>query len=440
MKKILCVLLLVCLCCASAFAIIACNRINMTDYVSRTKLDLNAPNATMEVKGINMFIDGDTTHFIVPDGFTQFPSGILKARYMGVNTPESTGVIEPWGKQASNFTKSKLEKATSIILQSDDGNWTADSTGSRYLVWVWYQPAENAAYRLLNLELLQEGLATTSKLEGITYENECKAAWNQAQDLKLKMFSDELDPLFDYGASRDVTIKYIRTHADELDGRKVAFTAIVARDYDHALYVESYDVEDDMVYGMYIYYGFSIKFGTHLFVPGNEIHFVGKVGNSEQFGLQVTDIKYDSMLEDENEYYYVMSEGNEVSYRETTVEQFNGKKIIEVENDGETKEFKYAELALKSSISLKDLKVVRAYTTNNPTATSIGAMTLYCEDANGNEITVRTEVLHEDDDGNKPLVTQSAYLGKTIDVKGFVDVYEGEYQIRVHYAADITVK
>ena len=36
-------------------------------------------------------------------------NGVLKARYIAINTPESTGSIEPWGKKAANFTKTKLQ-------------------------------------------------------------------------------------------------------------------------------------------------------------------------------------------------------------------------------------------------------------------------------------------------------------------------------------------
>ena len=68
-----------------------------------------------------MFIDGDTTHFYINqsgnyNNISKTPGidGVLKARYLGVNTPESTGKIEEWGKKASKFTQEKLATATSI--------------------------------------------------------------------------------------------------------------------------------------------------------------------------------------------------------------------------------------------------------------------------------------------------------------------------------------
>ena len=42
-----------------------------------------------------------------------------------------------------------------------------------------------------------------------------------------------------------------------------------------------------------------------------------------------------------------------------------------------------------------------------------------------------------DKDGK--LITESAYLGRTIDVKGIVDYYDGAYQIKVFTPQSITV-
>ena len=63
-------------------------------------------------------------------------------------------------------------------------------------------------------------------------------------------------------------------------------------------------------------------------------------------------------------------------------------------------------------------------------------MTLNCI-VDGIEVSVRTVVLL-DSDGN--LVTADTYEGKTIDVKGLVDYFDGKYQIKVFSAKDITIK
>ena len=48
-----------------------------------------------------------------------------KIRFYGIDTPESTGNVEPYGKQASNFTKAKLEEADAngtIVISSQLSN------------------------------------------------------------------------------------------------------------------------------------------------------------------------------------------------------------------------------------------------------------------------------------------------------------------------------
>ena len=62
-------------------------------------------------------------------------------------------------------------------------------------------------------------------------------------------------------------------------------------------------------------------------------------------------------------------------------------------------------------------------------------MTLTCE-VDGVTISVRTAVLY-DAEGN--LITEEAYMGKNISVKGAVDYYDATYQIKVLTADHITV-
>ena len=99
-----------------------------------------------------------------------------------------------------------------------------------------------------------------------------------------------------------------------------------------------------------------------------------------------------------------------------------------------TKAFKYAELVQGTSLEMKNLYVKSVYTTHNG-GSNDGAMTLTCE-VDGVTIDVRTIVL-ADDNGN--LITADAYRGKTIDVKGIVDCYDGSYQIKVMDDNYITV-
>ena len=208
------------------------------DYAAELKLDMNSSTVKQEVS-VHIYIDGDTTHFNVPESVME--GGILKARYLSINTPESTGRIEPWGKAASNFTKEKLKNATSIIIESDDENWNADSTGGRYLVWVWYKTADMTDYRNLNLEILQNGLAIASNSAQNRYGDICVKAIDQAKAEKLYVYSTDKDPDFHYGAAEEMTLKELRSNITSYEGTKVAFEGVISAIYDGSFYVEEYD-------------------------------------------------------------------------------------------------------------------------------------------------------------------------------------------------------
>ena len=405
------------------------------DYAASVKLDMSSTTAKTEVT-VKAFVDGDTTHFHVPTSV--MPNGVLKARYLGINTPESTGKIEEWGKKASRFTKEKLSSATSIVIESDTAEWNADSTGDRYLVWVWYKTAESEEYRNLNIEILQEGLAIASNSANNTYGSTCMKAINQAKELKLNINSGQKDPYFYYGDIVELTVKELRANTDAYNGMKVAFTGIVSTNNgNNSVYVEQYDAETDMYYGFAIYYGFNLSgMGLEVLSPGNEVRIVGSLQYYETGGTwQIADVSYREMKPNDPNNIKTLSTGHNAAYVLTDPEKFVSGRVDVVVND-EMKNFKYAELALSTSISMENLKVVDVYTTTNEESSSQGAMTLKCQ-VNGVTIDIRTTVFY-DENGN--LITKDAYLGKTIDVKGVVDFFSGDYQIKVFSPDNIIVK
>ena len=404
------------------------------DYAASVSLNMVSDSAKEEVT-VKTFIDGDTTHFYVPE--TVMETGVLKARYLSINTPESTGKIEEYGKAASNFTREKLSAATSIIIESDDSNWNVDSTGDRHLVWVWYKTADDEEYRNLNIEILQNGLAIANSSAQGRYGSTCMAAINQAKEHKLNVYSGQKDPDFYYGEAVELTLKELRTNAEAYNGIKVAFNGVITTNSDNSVYVESYDAETDMYYGFSVYYGFGLSGeGLDILSVGNEARIVGTVQYYEVGGTyQVAGLSYRMMKPDDPGNIQKLSDGHEPAYVLTDAETFvNGK--VEVEVAEEKKEFVYAELALGSSIEMQNLTVKDIYTTTNEESSSKGAMTLTC-DVDGVEVSVRTAVL-TDADGK--LITEDAYEGKVIDVKGIVDYYDGAYQIKVFSADNITIQ
>lgn len=413
--------------------------LEVIDYVAETKLDMNSDSQKQEVT-VKQYVDGDTTHFNVPK--TISADGVLKARYTAINTPESTGSIEAYGKKASNFTKEKLKGASSIIVESDSTDWETDSNG-RFLVWVWYKPIGGTDYRNLNLEILQNGLAYANKSNDSRYGTACMGAFSQSREQKLNLWSGEKDPDFYYGDAQPVTLKELRINPEKYLGIKVAFECTVTSNDNFNVYVETYDESTDLYYGISIFYGYNHALDETL-TPGNLVRIVGKLSYYEAGGTyQVSDLKYNEMKPNDPSNTIKLEGDGEISYHEITAAQFNGKVTVDMETQniqtGEMvitpTEFDYAALAMNTSVSMKNLKVVKVYTTTNESSSNKGAMTLTCE-VDGQTIDVRTAVLYHAD---KSIVTEDEFLGETIDVKGFVDYYDGSYQIKVFYLGAITI-
>ena len=413
------------------------------DYASTVKFDPNSGRASATVT-VRTYVDGDTTHFNISD--PSFEGGILKARYLGINTPESTGQIEPWGKKASNYTKEALKSATSIIVESDTATWNPDSTGDRYLVWVWYKTAEDTDYRCLNLEILQQGLALSSKSSDTSYADICVTILNQAVKHKLHVHSKEKDPDFYYGAAMPMTLKELKTNIESYRDKSVSFEGVVVRNSNQTAYLEEYDEETGLYFGIQVYYGYNLGFyGEEILSVGNRVLIVGSVQYYETGGTyQISDIFYHAMRPDDPENIQKISDGHTAAYTEVSVKDLLTKKVdIEVttvDEEGneslETKSFDYGFLAMHGSASLKDLVIKRISTTQNEDSANFGALSITCVAPDGTEIVLRTIVL-KDADG-KTITADAFPIGSVIDAKGVVDVYNGVYQLKVFSANDIT--
>lgn len=405
------------------------------DYAAYLKLDMKSESVKVEAT-VDSFVDGDTTWFNVKEPVMGLHQ--VKTRYLGINTPESTGTIEEWGKAASRFTREKLSNAVSIILESDNSDWNLDSTSTRYLVWVWYKTSEDSEYRNLNIEILQNGLAIGSAARNNRYGDVCVKAIDQAKALKYCIYSGKQDPDFYYGAAIELDLKELRTNIEKYSGKTVAFNGIVTKNANNTCYVEYYDVESERYYGMTVYYGYGLSAaGLSILNVGNEVRIVGSVQFYEAGGTwQVADLEYRAMKPNDPNNIQKLSEGHSPSYSVVDPNTFlNGTITITDEDEG-AKTFTYAELALSTSVSMENLRVVDARTTDDPESSSNGAITLYCEAADGTRIAVRTMVLHNADGS---LVTQNQYLGKTINVKGIVDFFSDSYQVKVFNANDIEI-
>lgn len=118
--------------------------------------------------------DGDTAKF-------KINGKIYKTRFLFIDTPESTTQIEPYGKEASNFTCSALKKAKKITLETD-GKDLYDKY-NRLLAWVW-----------LDGRLHQEDITKAGLVEGYydygnyKYEQKVRNAMTSARKNKKGMY------------------------------------------------------------------------------------------------------------------------------------------------------------------------------------------------------------------------------------------------------------
>jgi len=99
-------------------------------------------------------VDGDTIHAALAGGKEE------KVRFIGVDTPESTREIEPYGKKAAAYTKKRLD-GRKIWLEFDVEK--RDRYG-RLLAYIWLEkPAgtgeKEVRAKMFNSELLLEGYA-----------------------------------------------------------------------------------------------------------------------------------------------------------------------------------------------------------------------------------------------------------------------------------------
>lgn len=126
-------------------------------------------------------VDGDTAKF-------KMNGEQITVRFLGINTKETVDPEigeEAWGKEASDFTKEKLENATKIELEFDSSADEKDKY-NRYLAWIWVDD------ELLQNSLVESGLAENYMLKnnykyaGILQESE-----ENAKNNKLGIWSDE---------------------------------------------------------------------------------------------------------------------------------------------------------------------------------------------------------------------------------------------------------
>lgn len=335
-------------------------------------------------------IDGDTSHFF--DG----SNNLIKIRYLGINTPESTSRIDPWGKQASEFVKNRLESAYSIVIEAEilGGIPETDTTGDRYLGYVWYKETETDDYRLLNLEVIENCFSHfTGNASNLKYGPTLRDAYIDKSKMGLRVFGEK-DPLFNYdNVLYEITIGDLKNdYGRYSNGSKLKFKVVVARKVGNSLYVQ--DLEKQMndvlgteVYnGIYVYHSFASGLST--LKPGDVIEFEAQASFEGDYGAQLVNPAKLKLLGKEE--YNVIELDEQVTFLES-----------------------YEGMVVKA-VNVKIIAKHRAET---------GAYTITGELANGSEVQIRV-----DKDAGPKVPFENIVIGEYYNVIGGVSKYINTYE------------
>jgi len=353
------------------------------DYVSQVHLAKEYLGKSFLTDGIGQVtlvqkVDGDTAHFKQVSGSTL----TIKGRYNCIDTPESTGMVEPWGHGASEYNGSLLASAQTIVLSTDSTATKApalDSTGSRYLVYVWVSTKANAAIGdliLSNLAICQAGWSKAKGATNTDYGSYFIKASSQAQSAQVRVWSPSSvkDCDYNYSAPETTSIKNIVDGVDndgnafDWVGSKATFTGIVCAtgpDQGAAFVNQDFTWTENGTsvtkrYGIYIFTSYIVY--RPLKTIGNEIQVTGLVAEFEGI-KQIVSVSY-------SEYYPSDDDMKILS---------TGKTLAPIEGTAK-------ELAVDQNINVvvkTTLKCTRGYATQNAATQTAYSFTLYCEDTTG---------------------------------------------------------
>ena len=258
------------------------------------------------------YVDGDTSMFKTSTG------EIFTTRYLGINTPESTYRIEPWGFSASKQNKEIisecLENGGKIVLQADTAEERTDSNG-RYLAWVWLISKDGDS-RLLNLELAELAYAQVKCETNALYYQSLLAAIQPLVLAKVRIYGEK-DPAYDYNKEGvQMSIKEVREkygtpeqiEAYSKGGETTSTTGelivsgagtlvvisgtVVRKNGNTNAYIQQYDEETNKYYGIYVYGGYNT---INKLLLGANVEITAKIGY--YYGsLQLTDLTSDRRI------------------------------------------------------------------------------------------------------------------------------------------------
>ncbi|MCB9498385.1 MAG: thermonuclease family protein [Bacillales bacterium] len=356
------------------------------------------------------YVDGDTTNFKDKNG-TSF-----SLRYLGIDTPESTAAFEPWGKAASKYTRDSLENAKKIVLEAESAGQT--DTNGRYLGWVWYQD-QSDEWHILNLELIAFCYSKDKASTDSTYCDLSTAIGNIVAQTGRRVYG-ELDPDYDYSTDpKEISIEELRTNFAEYYSRKVKVTGVIAMLDGLSPYI----IDPETGYGIYYYIPIWTSAAyTYNLVVGNEVTIEGV---ATYYGSS-TDVDLDSLSDN-------LANGS------PQLTDFKEGCLTLVSKDNSVSPKLLSASSLKEEYlgmycQFNSLTVVSVYTASSGSGTTVN-----CEDALGNEISIRIDSSHYYIEGSQEngIKVSDFTIGREISsVIGGLSYYYG-YQVSVVDSSNI---
>lgn len=127
-------------------------------------------------------VDGDTIRVLIEGKKTTI-------RFLAIDTPETKHPkkgVEPYGKEASDYTCNRVKNAKKLEIEYDKGSSKTDKY-ERELGWIFVDDS------LLQKELIEKGYAKVSYLYGkYMYTEELQKEEEKAKESKLGVWSDEV--------------------------------------------------------------------------------------------------------------------------------------------------------------------------------------------------------------------------------------------------------
>lgn len=427
MKKIISILLIIVVI-VSCFALVACNKVadnteHYTDITKKCSLTKSYEGKSFLSDGIGVatvdaFTDGDTTRFST-GGST------IIIRYYCIDTPESTGSIQKWGKAASNFVKERLSQATEVVLESSTGGRPEhDSYGTRYLGYVWYKTAEHD-FRLLNLELIENGYTkfTGINTDAYAYASYMTQAEKFARSIELRIFSKLDDPLYS-DKPIEMSIKDFLDNNELYYSKETESGSMVMMDAyladlkksDSGTYTftaSQYDAETGKVYSIPVYAGYISAQASKMKI-GHLYKIIGTV-QEHSGSFQISGIIYDSFYQSTANYQNKL-EGTFILQKNYYL-TFDSS-VTYSDNYSDT---------LYSNITVKKAE------TENGVMTITGKANRIVDGSKGDEIDVTIKVNVTENDNKK------IYIGDVLSLRGYKLDAESDI-ITVPSLSDITKK